>query len=162
MDLRHHVADVEGKPLAKTATVPWTAAWLIILVLFLPPTSRLFLSLFNPPPLLLSHAPFCCTPHIRDPHFTPLSTPSSLPCAFIYSPRVSLAGCISVLYANHLCLPFSLFSAPPCLANYFCSLVHSVWGWTRTAPWPPVRGERLSGTKSNIAPFFPLPFHALW
>lgn len=54
--------------------------------------------------------------------------------------------------------PNSLFSAPPHLAHYFCSVVHSLWGWTRTPPWPPVRGERLSGTKTSISsPLFFLP-----
>lgn len=111
-------------------------------------------SLHPPNPIPLSHAPFFLHPSYPWSHFTPHLTPPSLPCAFIYSRHVSLRGCISILYANLLCLPISLFSSPLCLANYFCSIVHSVWGWTRTPPWPPVRGERLSGTKTSIAPFF--------
>lgn len=54
--VEHHAADVVGRPLAETSTVPWTAAWRIILVLFLLPTSRLF-SFSLHLPILLSHAP---------------------------------------------------------------------------------------------------------
>lgn len=105
-------------------------------------------------PTPLSHAPF----------FTPLifliSFHSQLdailvpPCFHLFSSCIA-PSYLSILYANlSLCLPISLFSAPLRLAHYFCSIVHSVWGWTRTPPWPTVRGERLSGTKTSIAPFF--------
>ena len=114
-----------------------------------------FLSSSSPPFLFFSHAPsfFPYTLHIPD--LTPLPTrrhPRSPVLSFTlvmcHSPpshRVSLFS---------LCPPISWLSAPLCLAHYFCSIVHSVWGWTRTPPWPPVRGERLSGTKTSIAPPF--------
>lgn len=153
----HHIADVDGRPLAKTSTLPWTTAWPIILVLFPLPTSLFFSSSLHLP-IPLSHAPFFCyTLHIPDLISLPTPhTPSfaSL-CFHLFSSCITPSLYLSILYANlSLCLPISLFSAPLCLANYFCSIVHSVWGWTRTPPWPPVRGERLSGTKTSIAPLF--------
>ena len=154
-EVEHHVADVEGRPLAKTSTLPWTTAWPIILVLFPLPTS-LFFSFSShfphssfPCPIFFYTLPFpdlISLPTQHHPHPPVLS--------FILVMSHSLVVSL-ILHANpSLCLPISLFSAPLRLAHYFCSIVHSVWGWTRTPPWPPVRGERLSGTKTSIAPFF--------
>lgn len=61
---------------------------------------------------------------------------------------------ISFVFTSHC--PLHLYT------NYFCSVVHSVWGWTRTPPWPPVRGERLSGTKTSLAPLFFLYLFSLF
>lgn len=101
-------------------------------------------------------------PHFLHPsfswsHFTLHSTPSWLPRAFTYSVHVSWP--LSLCFMCHLlllslCPPLSLFSASLCFDHWFCSIVYSVWGWTRTPPWPPVRGERLSGTKTSFAPLF--------
>lgn len=141
---------------AKTSTFLWTTAWPMILVLFPLPTSLFFFVAFSPH---LPHSSFPCS--ILDTTFicvisfhSPLDgIPASL-CFHLFSSCIAPSLYLSVLYANlSLCLHISLFSAPLRLAHYFCSVVHSVWGWTRTPPWPPVRGERLSGTKTSIAPF---------
>lgn len=109
-------------------------------------------------PIPLSHAPFFYTPYIPDPislltWHQPHSPVLSIILIMYHSLVVSHCFICQPLSLS-LCLLISLFSAPPRLAHYFCSVVHSVWGWTRTPPWPPVRGERLSGTKTSIAPFF--------
>lgn len=150
--MEHYIA-VEGRPLAKTSALPWTTAWPIILVLFPLPTSLFFFLSSSP------HSSFPCPIFFLHSlhswsHLAPHLTASPLPLviSFILVMYYSLVVFYMPTFLS-VCLPISLFSAPLRLAHYFCSVVHSVWGWTRTPPWPPVRGERVSGTKTSIAPF---------
>lgn len=156
------------------STVPWTTAWpfLNLCCFFFQPHANFFS--FSPH---LPHSPFpwlfsffssTLLIFLISTH-SPLNGIVAPLCFHLFSSCITphpLPGCISILYAILLCPHISLFSAPLRLANYFCSIVHSVWGWTRTPPWPPVRGERLSGTKTSLAPLFFsflfLPLHTLW
>lgn len=155
------------------STVPWTTAWpfLNLCCFFFQPHALFFFlsssSSLPFPMTLLFFFSFTLLIFLISPH-SPLDTIVAPLCFHLFSSCITPhppTGCISILYAILLCPYISLFSAPLRLANYFCSIVHSVWGWTRTPPWPPVRGERLSGTKTSLAPLFFsflfLPLHNL-
>lgn len=126
--------------------VPLLFFFLLSLLIFLTPlpTSLLLFGFFSTPPH--SAARF---------HSAPPSLPSrvlnllSSPAPHLPPPPSLLHAVVSFsfLFTSHR--PLHLYT------NHFCSVVHSVWGWTRTPPWPPVRGERLSGTKTSLAPLSP-------